>query len=133
MKFLIPLLFCVLLLAARPVVASQAETKAGKIATGKTNCDAGPALCESDEGFCRTEMRGKCGKRRGDWYGARKSVANAEGARSLLLNYFAGHEYIVSTVIEKRWGFVAEILDKDGKVIDRVMIDKRSGRIRSLY
>ena len=25
------------------------------------------------------------------------------------------------------------IIDKDGKVVDRVMIDKRSGRIRSLY
>lgn len=41
-------------------------------------------------------------------------------------------EYAVSEIMEKKWGFRANILDKNGSVIDRVMIDKRTGRIRSL-
>ena len=77
-------------------------------------------------------MRGRCGKRRGDWYGASQPVVSAVEARALLQNYFTGQEYSVSGVTEKKWGFRAEIFDKDGKMIDRVMIDKRSGRIRSL-
>ena len=78
-------------------------------------------------------MRGRCGKRRGDWYGASQPVTSAAEAERLLGNFFAGQEYSVSAVTEKKWGFTADIRDKDKKVIDQVMIDKRSGRIRSLY
>ena len=99
---------------------------------GKADCNEEPSWCKNREGSCSPEMRGKCGKRRGDWYGASQPVATALEARTLLLSHFTGQEFSVSGVIEKKWGFRAEILDKDGKIIDRVMIDKRSGRIRSL-
>jgi hypothetical protein len=138
MKLLLPLILCMLLLEAVPVLALQATENAGKakicrLSSNKMDCAAGDAWCKSEEATCRPEMRGRCGKRQGDWYGARQPVADVSEARGLLQNYFSGRGYTVSGITEKRWGFRAEILDKDGKVVDRVMIDKRSGRIRSLY
>ena len=110
------------------VIAEECRTHAGK-----ADCTEGSSWCKSREGSCSPEMRGKCGKRRGDWYGARQPVTSAAEAGRLLSNYFAGQEYSVAGVTEKKWGFKAIILDKDRKVVDQVMIDKRSGRIRSLY
>ena len=118
--------------AAQPL-ENTGEAKDCRKPGVKMDCDANPEWCKNARGAFNSEMRGRCGKRRGDWYGARKPVANATEARVLLVNYFTGQEYTISEVNEKRWGFRAEILDKDGNVVDRVMIDKRSGRIRSLY
>jgi hypothetical protein len=137
MRHYLPLLLCVLL-AAGSVAAAQplehaGESKDSRKPGMKMDCNADPAWCNNEEGSCCPEMRGRCGKRRGDWYGARQPVANATEARGLLVNYFTGHGYTVSEVNEKKWGFIAEIHDKNGKVVDRVMIDKRFGRIRSLY
>jgi hypothetical protein len=126
-----------MLLAAGSALASSPEVQAGvdkncRMHNGKTDCEPVPALCKSGEGACSPEMRGRCGKRRGDWYGASHPVTTAIEARGLLQSYFAAQAYTVSEVSEKKWGFRAEIRDKNGKMIDRVMIDKRSGRIRSI-
>lgn len=136
MKLFLPVLLGLLLLAVPPV-PTQAEngverTGHGRMQRGKMDCDTAPLWCKSEDGTCRPEMRGRCGKRRGDWYGASQPVPTAAEARRLLQNYFTGQEYTVSELIEKKWGFKAEIVDKSGKIIDRVMIDKRTGRIRSL-
>lgn len=138
MKQYLLLLLCIMLLTAGSALADQTgehavETENFRTRGGKMGSDAGPAWLKNGERTCRPEMRGRCGKRRGDWYGARQPVANAAEARGLFQNYFAGQEYTVSEVVEKKWGFKAEILDKSGTVVDRVMIDKRTGRIRSLY
>ena len=139
MKFYLPILFCILLqFGAGAVRDSQAEERAGETSNcpnpgGQKKCGTRPAWCRNETGQCNPEMRGQCGKRRGDWYGARQPVANISEARTLLLNYFAGHEYKLSEVTEKKWGFIADIQDKNGAIIDRVMVDKRFGRIRTLY
>ncbi len=138
MKHFLPLVLVLFWLAVQLPAAAQA---AGSISEPencrkngiKRDCGGGPAWCSNADGTCSPEMRGRCGKRRGDWYGASQPVVNATEARELLSNYFIGHGYTVSEITEKKWGFRADILDKDGKAIDRVMIDKRSGRIRSLY
>ena len=132
------LLLCVLMLAAGPVYAEQPYEHTGNHRNGRAHAEfmasgPPPSWCRNVEGFSDAEMRGRCGKRRGDWYGFSHPVANAEEARRLLLNYFAGKEFTVSGIKERRWGFKADILNKDGKLVDRVLIDKRSGRIRSLY
>lgn len=137
MKSTLTFLLFVHLVALLPAVSARAgghESATRKCQThdGKMDCDTGPAWCKSEEGSCTPEMRGRCGKRRGDWYGARQPVAGAAEARQLLLNYFSGQEYTVSGIVEKKWGFRADIFDRNGTLIDRVMIDKRSGRIRSL-
>jgi hypothetical protein len=130
-------LLLTLLLIAGMVGSSRAEQQAGedkncRTHNEKTGCKPGPVWCEKGDGSCSPEMRGRCGKRRGDWYGASQPVANAAEARKLLQSYFSGQEYTVSEINEKKWGFRAEIRGKNGTVIDRVMIDKRSGRIRSI-
>jgi hypothetical protein len=82
---------------------------------------------------CTPEMRGRCGKRRGDWYGARRPVQSPAEALEQLRNYFSGRDYTIPGVDEKKWGFKADIVDQDGTIVDRVLIDKRTGRIRSIY
>ena len=34
---------------------------------------------------------------------------------------------------ERRWYFEVEITDPEGKLVDKLIIDKRTGRIRSIY
>jgi hypothetical protein len=136
MKLLLPILLYILL-AAGTALASSPEVQAGvdkncRMHNGKAECEAGSSGCKGMEGSCSPEMRGSCGKRRGDWYGASQPVATASEARRILQNYFAAQEYSVSELSEKKWGFKADIRDKSGKIIDRVMIDKRTGRIRSI-
>jgi hypothetical protein len=82
---------------------------------------------------CSPEKRGWCGKRKGDWYGVRRPVTSINDAREQLAKYFSGQRVAVAEVAEKQWRFEADVLDSCGKVIDRVMIDKRSGRVRSIY
>jgi hypothetical protein len=85
------------------------------------------------DGACNLEKRGWCGKRKGDWYGARRPVHSREDARDQLVKYYSPQQKTVAVVAEKQWRFEADLLDNCGKVVDRVMIDKRSGRIRSIY
>lgn len=76
-----------------------------------------------------------CPGMRGDPYGARKPVRTTDEARRLLEKYFenTGKTMGVGTIEEKRWFFVAELLDSAGNVLDKALIDKRTGRIRSIY
>lgn len=126
-----------LLLAALSADIARAENSGHQEKNCRTHdmnmeCDGGPDWCKNRDGDCKTGMRGRCGKRRGDWYGARQPVADGAEAHTRLSHYYTGQGLTVSAVTEIKWGFSAEVRDKDGKVIDRVMIDKRSGRIRSL-
>jgi hypothetical protein len=90
--------------------------------------------CQSPgNGQCSPEKRGWCGKRKGDWYGARRPVTSISDAREQFTRYFAGQQMTVAEVAERRWRFEADVLDSCRKVVDRVMIDKRSGRVRSIY
>jgi hypothetical protein len=132
MKSCLPYIACLLLTV--PAFAEQhPDTGIGRNAAIEKNCDVSdPEWCKMGTITCRPEMRGRCGKRRGDWYGARQPVTNAVEARKLLINYFNGQGYTISEVSEHKWGFKAVIVDKEGKTVDLVMIDKRSGRIRSL-
>lgn len=70
----------------------------------------------------------------GTGYGAKKPVTSIKEARSALAEYFKDKDVKIGSIEEKELYFEAEILDKDGKeVVDRVIIDKRTGRIRSIY
>lgn len=79
------------------------------------------------------EKYGWCGKQRGDHYGARRPVETAQEAQRLLTVFFSEQDLKVTDLIEKRWCYHANIVDKNGKMVDRVIIDKRSGRIRSIF
>jgi hypothetical protein len=69
----------------------------------------------------------------GSEYGGKKPVGTAEEAAAALEEYFAGKGLKVGEAREKEFYFEAEIRDRDGKLVDKVIIDKRTGRIRSIY
>jgi hypothetical protein len=75
------------------------------------------------------------GRRWGGPYGVRKPVRTADEARQVIEQYFAARQknVTVGKIEERRWFFLAEILDKDGAVVDETIVDKRTGRIRSIY
>jgi uncharacterized membrane protein YkoI len=75
------------------------------------------------------------GPRWGRPYGARTTVKTADEAKQAIETYFAGSGQSVQVikVEQKKWYFEADIANPDGKLIDKVIIDRRTGRIRSIY
>lgn len=68
------------------------------------------------------------------WYGERKAVRTETEAKRVLMHYFSSYDDIrINNIKERKWFFEAEIRDKENKLIDVVIIDKRTGRIRSIY
>ncbi len=67
------------------------------------------------------------------WYGAKKPVRSPEEAMAILRSYFQDRELVINIVKERRWGFIAEIMRSDGTLVDIVIVDRRTGRIRSIY
>lgn len=65
-------------------------------------------------------------------YGERSTVLNGDEAHRILKEYFH-NTAVVGKVNERRFYFEAEIRNKQGNLIDRVILDRRSGRIRSVY
>ncbi|AFP20462.1 hypothetical protein GSU3563 [Geobacter sulfurreducens PCA] len=81
---------------------------------------------------CNTTYNGYCSNQRWGWYGARKSVSSLEEARRDLTEYYADRDVQVGKIVEKTSYYEAVILDRNKKPVDRVIIHKRSGRIRSV-
>lgn len=76
---------------------------------------------------------GYCRGPRWGWYGEKSPVKSGEEARSLLERYLENQDLVVGKIVEQEWYFEADIKDKKGSMIDRVIVDKRTGRIRSIY
>ncbi len=51
----------------------------------------------------------------------------------MLSDYYMRRNMRVGPIREKGFYFEADILDRNNRFMDRVIIDKRSGRIRSVY
>lgn len=66
-------------------------------------------------------------------YGEQKEVTSRDQAKKILEEYFSKKDVKIGKITEKNLYFEAEIMDKSGKVIDTVIVDKRTGRIRSIY
>lgn len=66
-------------------------------------------------------------------YGARKPVRTANEAKRILQEYFAPYDIKVGKIKERELFFEADIKDRNNNLIDKVIIDKRTGRIRSIY
>lgn len=69
----------------------------------------------------------------GGWYGAKKSIRTADEARKILQEYFKSDAVVIGDIKERRWFFEADIKDKNNNIVDIVIVDKRTGRIRSTY
>jgi hypothetical protein len=66
-------------------------------------------------------------------YGEKRPVATVEEAKKVLADYFAKKDVRIGEIREQKLFFEAEIKDKNNNLIDKVIIDKRTGRIRSTY
>lgn len=74
-----------------------------------------------------------CPSSRWGWYGAKKPVKTPEEARKILEEYLKDYDVVIDALREKEWFFEAEIKDKNNTLLDIVIVDKRTGRIRSIY
>lgn len=68
----------------------------------------------------------------GEWYGALKPVKSAAEARRVLERFYINEAVIIGPIKERQLFYEADIKNTKGGVIDRVIVDKRSGRIRSI-
>ena len=66
-------------------------------------------------------------------YGEKRPVTTVEDARKVLAAYFAKKDVKIGEIREQELFFEAEILDKNDNLVDKVIVDKRTGRIRSTY
>jgi hypothetical protein len=68
-------------------------------------------------------------------YGVRKPVTTVDEAKQVVESYFAGLRENVKTgkIEERNLFFEVEILNQEGALIDKTIVDKRTGRIRSIY
>lgn len=73
------------------------------------------------------------GGSKGGKYGEKREIGSREEAESLLKDQYSKQDVRIGTITEKERYFEAEILDSRGAVVDTVIIDKRTGRIRSIY
>jgi len=66
------------------------------------------------------------------WYGARRPVTTANEAKAVLQSYYVKDKVRIGKIVERRGYFEAEIKDGNGATVDVVIVDKGSGRIRSI-
>lgn len=67
-------------------------------------------------------------------YGAKKAVRTTNDVKGILQEYFSQYGDVrIGNIKERRWFFEAEVKDKNNNLIDVVIVDKRTGRIRSTY
>lgn len=79
-----------------------------------------------------TPFGGYCPKRHSDQYGARQPVLTPADARERLSLFFSIDPARIKRLEERRHVFLAEITDPEGRPVELVIIDRRTGRIRSI-
>jgi hypothetical protein len=68
------------------------------------------------------------------WYGERQAVRTKAEALRILTRYFSSYDDLrISDIRERKWFYEADIRDVKNRLIDVVIVDKRTGRIRSIY
>jgi hypothetical protein len=66
-------------------------------------------------------------------YGERKAVRTKTEAREELMKYFSSGRETIGEIKDRGLFFEVEIKGRDNRTVDRIIIDKRTGRIRSVY
>jgi hypothetical protein len=93
--------------------------------------DAG--LAAPSLAYAGDQSEGPYGGSGGGTYGERQRVGTRDDAKKVLKEYFSKRDVAIGEIREKQYYFEADILDKSGKLVDKVIVDKRTGRIRSIY
>ncbi len=87
-------------------------------------CGTDKCCCSPFGSYCRGSEWG--------WYGARKIVSTAGEAEKIIKNFFLPEKVGVAKLSEKSTYFQAEVIGRNNAVIDMVIVDKNSGRLRSI-
>ncbi len=121
MKYLFStyILATLLLLTALPAAAEEPEPGQGWRG-GRSSGEMGPP-----------PFGDYCPRRHADHYGARQPLQTPDEAKERLRLFFNVPLAQITLRKEVRMGYIADITNADGALLDRVIIDKRSGRIRS--
>jgi hypothetical protein len=90
-------------------------------------------LAGPSQAYASEQDKGPYGGSGGGTYGERQSVGTRADAKKVLTEYFSKRDVTIGEIREKQYYFEADILDKSGKLVDKVIVDKRTGRIRSTY
>lgn len=77
-------------------------------------------------GYCQ-------GPRWGGWYGAGRQVTTVEEVRELVTGFIGDTDLSTGEIQARSTYYEVEIKDKGGEVIDLLIVDKRTCRIRSAY
>ena len=77
-------------------------------------------------GYCRGPKWG--------WYGAHRHVKTVEEVRELLAVFLRESSLVTGEIREEESYFEAEIVNREkGEIVDVLIVDKRTCRIRSKY
>lgn len=113
---------------ASPAAAQWPEERPFEPGRGRHGDGPGPGF-----GLKHAPYGAYCPKRHADKYGARQPVRTVAKARERLLQLFGADGNSIANLVERPRHFRADILDKNGKLLDTVIIDRLSGRIRSIF
>ena len=91
------------------------------------------AQCTDSDLHGRWPYGDYCSGPRGGVYGDKTEVTSVGECKSILRNYYAGDDVTIGKIVNKENYFEAEILDRYNRIVDRVIVDRRTGRIRSIY
>jgi hypothetical protein len=76
---------------------------------------------------------GYCKGPRWGWYGAGRRVKTEQEVRELVTEFLVETELAPGEIRDEKTYFEVEVKDKNGEVIDLLIVDKRTCRIRSAY
>jgi len=66
-------------------------------------------------------------------YGQRRTVSTVYEAGRIMGQYYHGRDVRIGPILERDLFYQADVRDRKGVLVDKIIIDKRTGRIRSTY
>jgi hypothetical protein len=76
---------------------------------------------------------GYCKGPKWGWYGAKRSISTVHEARELVTEFLGDTDLSTGEIQDRPTYYEVEIKDEAGEVIDLLIVDKRTCRIRSAY
>ena len=76
---------------------------------------------------------GYCKGPRWGWYGAGRRIKTEGEVRELLAEFLTGTDLVVGEIRDQETYFEVQIRDNAGELVDLLIVDKRTCRIRSAY
>ena len=80
----------------------------------------------------RVPFGGYCTGPEWGWYGAGMAVKSVEEARKIVQAYYSKDDIKIGGIRDLEYFYEVEIKDRKGALIDVIIVDKRTGRIRTI-